>query len=419
MTHVETIDAISRLRSSVVDIADAHLANHRRLTQDALSAAATAHDFLEQAADYSGILRQLDPDNADQYPDPAEASSQLGAVVHELRHLANLLANIGLPPIERSINVGLHLHGVRADRAKDLLAHIAESRDDLVRHSDLTGRGGYTGGGYRGSGAVKVDFSIYHSSEPVPVPEPEPFVQATPAEVAQAYESTPQGHAQAAFEAGDRVRVTSGTAKTLGRCGFVRALRHDAESRLVTGVNVVLDGTARAKRFALNAIEHLDDLEREDAAAEAEALETVDPNRQDDADARQEQADHEAEARLQQADHEAYQDYLGDEDEPPATPASAPRDEQPIQVGDRVRVHSADAEARDFPPEYEDCEGVVMKVEEALPLPADVAVDVHEMPIEVLLDGHAGLQCFAVAEVTVQLPSAAESVDERLVGQPA
>lgn len=89
----------------------------------------------------------------------------------------------------------------------------------------------------------------------------------------------------------------------------------------------------------------------------------------------------------------------------------------PIRVGDRVCVHSADDEApRDFPEEFEDCEGEVVKVEPgAFTAPAD-AVDANELPIEVVLNNHPDApQCFAVAEVTVTTFNTAANADE-LVG---
>lgn len=75
---------------------------------------------------------------------------------------------------------------------------------------------------------------------------------------------------------------------------------------------------------------------------------------------------------------------------------------QPIEAGDRVRVHANRAVPRDFPPYYEGAEGEVVKVElEPDVSLLDVATEPSEFPIEVRLDGVDVLQCFAVAEVDV------------------
>lgn len=102
------------------------------------------------------------------------------------------------------------------------------------------------------------------------------------------------------------------------------------------------------------------------------------------------------------------------------------REDAPIQVGDRVRVHRADEAdtqgLKTFPSELEGREGTVTEVEKhAFDKDWDGADD-DDPPIVVRVDDEAPLHCFAVVEVTVLVrieDAEAGHAADQLTGQPA
>jgi hypothetical protein len=102
------------------------------------------------------------------------------------------------------------------------------------------------------------------------------------------------------------------------------------------------------------------------------------------------------------------------------------REEQPIQINDRVRVHHRlaaddDGSRTDFPDDFEGREGIVTEVRlEAFATDRGATDDAEDLPIDVMLDGECEVHCFTVAEVEVlvTVEQRIETMD-RLLGQPA
>lgn len=99
------------------------------------------------------------------------------------------------------------------------------------------------------------------------------------------------------------------------------------------------------------------------------------------------------------------------------------REQQPIQINDRVRVHSADVDGSrtDFPERFEGRKGIVTEVRaDAFTADPGASGDAEDLPVDVALEGESEPHCFAVAEVEVLVTVEQRiATMDRLAGQPA
>lgn len=135
MTHANTIATLIRLRgASLNDAANAHQTCNE-YTEHAAMKAAEVRTELAQAADYSRLLRDLDPMHAENYPDPDPAGPGTGAahpLVLALHHLADRLAEQEIPAWHNSAKIEVTLHGVAESIGREFAAEYARDPDAVT-----------------------------------------------------------------------------------------------------------------------------------------------------------------------------------------------------------------------------------------------------------------------------------------------
>lgn len=187
MTHTNTIETLIRLRKAALEDAATYQGIADEYAEYAAQKAAEVAAELEQAADFSLMLRELDPEHAGDYPDPAPAGPAVDPLVVALRQLADRYEAIwAIPEVSIGATIEVSLHGVALSAARPLAEAYAGDAE-VKEH----GRSGYTWLSVQ-EGEPEMEFVLRVHT----VPDRVPFVKATPAEVAEAYESA------AVYEAG-------------------------------------------------------------------------------------------------------------------------------------------------------------------------------------------------------------------------
>ena len=174
---------MARLRQAALEDAVTLQGVYAEYAGYAAGKAAEALGELEQAADFSRLLRELDPENAENYPDPEPVGPAVHPLVAALRSLADQYAALPMPQEYRTARIEVTFHGVGASVGRVLAEEYA---GDTKVTEKITPSSWWLNVDVKQDGDLYTELTVFVD----PDREPEPFVQATPAEVAEAYESS-------------------------------------------------------------------------------------------------------------------------------------------------------------------------------------------------------------------------------------